>query len=377
MNRRNFIKTGVLGALFAASPVSISALESATRTSTTPGKMQLSFRPYELQLRHAFNLARSQRTTTPGVQVQITLDGITGYGEASMPPYLGENVESVTTFLSKLDLAQFKDPFRLEDIHEYMESVAPNNRAAKASVDIALHDLTGKIMGQPWYKIWGLNPDRTPNTSFTISYDADPAEMQRKIEETSPYKVVKVKMGLDHDKEIVEALRRHTDVPICVDANQGWNDREKALEMCHWLAERNCMFVEQPMDKASIDDTAWLRERSPLPIIADEFLQRLPDVSRAAGAYDGINIKLMKSTGMHEAYQMATLARAMGMKVMLGCMTETSCAISAAAQLSPMVDWADLDGNLLIANDIFDGVKIVDGKVIIPDRPGIGAIPLA
>ena len=377
MNRRNFIKTGVLGALFAASPVSISALESATRTSTTPGKMQLSFRPYELQLRHAFNLARSQRTTTPGVQVQITLDGITGYGEASMPPYLGENVESVTTFLSKLDLAQFKDPFRLEDIHEYMESVAPNNRAAKASVDIALHDLTGKIMGQPWYKIWGLNPDRTPNTSFTISYDADPAEMQRKIEETSPYKVVKVKMGLDHDKEIVEALRRHTDVPICVDANQGWNDREKALEMCHWLAERNCMFVEQPMDKASIDDTAWLRERSPLPIIADEFLQRLPDVSRAAGAYDGINIKLMKSTGMHEAYQMATLARAMGMKVMLGCMTETSCAISAAAQLSPMVDWADLDGNLLIANDIFDGAKIVDGKVIIPYRPGIGAIPLA
>ena len=372
MNRRNFIKTGVLGALFAASPVSISALESATRTSTTPGKMQLSFRPYELQLRHAFNLARSQRTTTPGVQVQITLDGITGYGEASMPPYLGENVESVTTFLSKLDLAQFKDPFRLEDIHEYMESVAPNNRAAKASVDIALHDLTGKIMGQPWYKIWGLNPDRTPNTSFTISYDADPAEMQRKIEETSPYKVVKVKMGLDHDKEIVEALRRHTDVPICVDANQGWNDREKALEMCHWLAERNCMFVEQPMDKASIDDTAWLRERSPLPIIADEFLQRLPDVSRAAGAYDGINIKLMKSTGMHEAYQMATLARAMGMKVMLGCMTETSCAVTAAAQLSPMVDWADLDGNLLIANDRFDGIKIVDGKVTIPDRPGIG-----
>ena len=144
MNRRNFIKTGVLGALFAASPVSISALESATRTSTTPGKMQLSFRPYELQLRHAFNLARSQRTTTPGVQVQITLDGITGYGEASMPPYLGENVESVTTFLSKLDLAQFKDPFRLEDIHEYMESVAPNNRAAKASVDIALHDLDRK-----------------------------------------------------------------------------------------------------------------------------------------------------------------------------------------------------------------------------------------
>lgn len=376
MNRRNFIKTGMLGALFAASPVSISAIESATRASTMPGRMTLSFEPYELKLRHAFNLARNQRTSTPGVQVRITCDGYTGYGEASMPPYLGENVGTVTDFLSKLDLSQFKDPFRIEDIHEYMESVAPNNRAAKASVDIALHDLTGKIMGQPWYKIWGLNPDKTPNTSFTISYDADPAEMQKKIEETEPFKVVKVKMGVGHDKETVEALRRHSDVAICVDANQGWNNKEEALEMCHWLAERNCLFVEQPMDKAAIDDTAWLRERSPLPIIADEFLQRLPDVRRAAEAYDGINIKLMKSTGMHEAYQMATLARALGMKVMLGCMTETSCAVSAASQLAPLVDWADLDGNFLIANDIFDGMKIVDGKVTIPERPGIGVVPL-
>ncbi len=376
MRRRDFIKTGMLGALIAASPVSISALDSPTRPTAKAGRLNLSFRPYELKLRHAFNLARNQRTTTPGVQVQIEYDGITGYGEASMPPYLGESVASVSEFLGKLDLSQFSDPFRIEEIHEYMESVAPDNRAAKASVDIALHDLIGKIMGQPWHKIWGLNPDKTPNTSFTISYDADPVEMKKKIEETSPYKVVKVKMGLDHDKEIVEALRRHTDVPICVDANQGWNNREKALDMCHWLAERNCLFVEQPMDKAAIDDTAWLRERSPLPIIADEFLQRLPDVRRAAQAYDGINIKLMKSTGMHEAYQMAVLARALGMKVMLGCMTETSCAVSAAAQLAPMVDWADLDGNLLIANDIFDGMKIVDGKVTLNDRPGIGVIPV-
>ncbi|MDE6332971.1 MAG: dipeptide epimerase, partial [Muribaculaceae bacterium] len=179
-------------------------------------------------------------------------------------------------------------------------------------------------------------------------------------------------MGLDKDKELVEMIRAKSDVPLCVDANQGWNDREWALDMCHWLSERGCQFVEQPFDKKRIDDTAWLRERSPLPIIADEFLQRLPDVRRAAEAYDGINIKLMKSTGMHEAYKMAVLARALGMKVMLGCMTETSCAVTAAAQLAPMVDWADLDGNLLIANDRFDGIKIVDGKVTIPDRPGIG-----
>lgn len=376
MNRRNFIKTGMLGALIAASPISISALDSATKKTSRPGRLNLSFKPYELKLRHSFNLARSQRTTTPGVQVQLEYDGIIGYGEASMPPYLGETVSSVCQYLSNLDMAQFADPFRVEEIHDYLEKAAPDNRAAKASVDIALHDLLGKIMNQPWYRIWGLNPEKTPNTSFTISYDADPEEMRKKIEETKPYKVIKIKMGLDHDKETVEAFRRFSDVPICVDANQGWNDKEKALEMCHWLAERNCLFVEQPMDKAAIDDTAWLRERSPLPIIADEFLQRLPDVRRAAGAYDGINIKLMKSTGMHEAYQMAVLARALGMKVMLGCMTETSCAVTAAAQLSPMADWADLDGNLLIANDIFDGIKINDGKIVLPERPGIGVVPV-
>ena len=147
--------------------------------------------------------------------------------------------------------------------------------------------------------------------------------------------------------------------------------------MCHWLNENNCLFVEQPMPKEMIEETAWLRERSPLPIIADEFVQRLSDVRLASQAYDGINIKLMKSTGMHEAYKMAVLANALGMKVMLGCMTETSCAVTAAAQLSPMADWADLDGNLLIENDLFDGLKIVDGKITIPDRPGIGIIPVS
>ncbi len=361
----------------AVAPISFSALGNATKKKATrSGHLNLSFEPYELRLRHAFNLARSQRTTTPDVQVRLEYDGLIGYGEASMPPYLGESVESVCSFLNRLDLGQFTDPFRIEDIHDYMDSVAPNNRAAKASVDIALHDLLGKIMGQPWYKIWGLNPDKCPNTSFTISYDADPKEMNAKIDETAPYKVIKIKMGLDHDKELVEAIRARTNVPICVDANQGWDSKEKALEMCHYLADKNCLFVEQPMDKARIDDTAWLRERSPLPIIADEFLQRLPDVRRAAGVYDGINIKLMKSTGMHEAYKMAVQARAMGMKIMLGCMTETSCAVTAAAQLAPMVDWADLDGNLLIVNDRFDGIKIVNGKVTIPDRPGIGVVLL-
>lgn len=375
MDRRNFLRTAALGAMVAAAPVSFSAFGESTKKTGRSGKLNLSFFPYELQLRHAFNLAKYSRTTTPDVQVRLEYDGLVGYGEASMPPYLGESVESVTKLLSSLDLSQFSDPFRIEDIHDYMDSVAPNNRAAKASVDIALHDLLGKIMGQPWYKIWGLNPEKAPSTSFTIGIDKADV-VRQKVDEAAPYNVLKVKMGLDNDKELVDIIRSKTDRPICVDANQGWSNKEKALEMCHWLSERNCLFVEQPMPKEMIEETAWLRERSPLPIIADEFLQRLPDVRRAAEAYDGINIKLMKSTGLHEAYKMAVLARSLGMKVMLGCMTETSCAVTAAAQLAPMVDWADLDGNLLIANDLFDGIKIVEGKVTIPDRPGIGVEPL-
>ncbi|MCM1452332.1 MAG: dipeptide epimerase [Clostridium sp.] len=372
MNRRNFLRTAALGAAMAAAPISFSAFGQATKKTSSSSGLNLSFEPYELKLKHAFNLAKNKRTSTPGVQVQIEYDGVVGYGEASMPPYLGENVQSVTEFLSKLDLTQFKSPFAMEEIHEYLDKVAPNNRAAKASVDIALHDLTGKIMGQPWHKIWGLNPDKAPNTSYTISWNDDPAEMEKEFEECEPFRIIKVKMGVGHDKELVEAFRKKYDTPICVDANQGWSDKKHALHMCEWLADQGCVFVEQPMPKEQDADTAWVRERSPLPLIADESLQRLGDVERMSHSFDGINIKLMKSTGLHEAYKMAVLARALGMKVMLGCMTETSCAVTAAAQLSPLVDWADLDGNLLIANDRFDGIKIVDGKVTIPDRPGIG-----
>ena len=378
MKRRQFITAMGLGALALATPFSLSSAERLTDkwlSQPSSGKMRLSFTPYELQLRHAFNLAKSSRTTTPDVLVRIEYEGFTGYGEASMPPYLGESIDSVCRFLSKVDLGQFSDPFRLEDILAYIDSIDKDNRAAKASIDIALHDLLGKIMGQPWYKIWGLNPERTPLTSFTIGIDTEEV-VRQKVEEAHPYKVLKVKMGLDNDRATIETIRSMTDRPICVDVNQGWDSKEHALEMIHWLKERGCLFVEQPMPKEMIDDTAWLRERSPLPIIADEAFQRLPDITRFKGVYDGINIKLMKSTGMHEAYKMITLARALDMKVMIGCMTETSCAVTAAAQLSPLVDWADLDGNLLISNDCFDGLKIVEGKVTLPDAPGIGVTPL-
>ncbi len=383
MDRRKFLASAGLGLMAAAAPISIDAAtrkarraRTAAKTAVGSKKLKLTFFPYELKLRHAFNLARFSRTTTPDVQVKLEYDGYVGYGEASMPPYLGETVESVTTFLNSLDLGQFTDPFRIEDILTYVDQKAPNNRAAKASVDIALHDLLGKIMGQPWYKIWGLDPGKAPVTSFTIGIDTEEV-VRQKVEEARPYKLIKVKMGLDNDQETVEIIREMMpDIPICVDCNQGWKDKEHALEMCHWLKERNCLFVEQPFDKQWIDETAWLRERSPLPIIADEAFQRLPDIVRFKGVYDGINIKLMKSTGLHEAYKMVTLARALDMKVMIGCMTETSCAVTAAANLSPLVDFADLDGNLLIANDRFNGMTVENGKITLHDIPGLGITPI-
>ncbi|HNX56867.1 MAG TPA: dipeptide epimerase [Prolixibacteraceae bacterium] len=371
-SRRNFIRTAGLTTLVGASGIeTVFAATREKRPKPSGNGLKISFVPHELMLKHTFTLANSSRKTTPDVLTRIEFDGIVGYGEASMPPYLGESIESVSKFLSSLNLAQFKDPFRLEEILSYVDSVLPGNCAAKASVDIALHDLLGKIMGQPWYKIWGFNPETTPNTSFTIGIDT-PEVVRQKVAEAAPYKILKVKLGMATDREMVETIRSSTDKPLCVDVNQGWKDKEKALETIHWLKEKGVVFVEQPMPKTSVDDIAWLTEHSPLPIIGDESVQRLPDVLKAKGVYNGINIKLMKCTGIREAHQMLTLAKSLGMKVMIGCMTETSCAISAAAQLSSKCDWADLDGNLLISNDPYKGIQVVDGKITLQDKPGIG-----
>lgn len=338
------------------------------------GKFILRYRPYTLELRHVFTLAAGSRSTTPVVLTELEYDGVVGYGEASMPPYLGESHESVMAFLDRVDLSGFNDPFQTADILAYIDQLAINNTAAKAAIDIALHDLLGKIMGQPWHRIWGYNPADTPYTCFTIGIDTSEV-VRQKAREAEPYKILKVKLGLDTDKMMIETIREVTDKPLCADVNQGWKQREEGLEMAHWLAERGVVFLEQPMPKEQVDDNAWLTENSPIPTVGDEAVQRLEDVRKAHGVYSGINIKLMKCTGMREAHQMAELAQALGMKVMLGCMTETSCAISAAAQLSPIVDWADLDGALLTSNDIYRGMQIVDGKVVLPPTPGIGIQP--
>lgn len=370
-NRRDFITTGMTALVSMAEP---EMLFAATPQKSDPKRRKgLSFRyiHYDLQLRHTFTLSNSSRSSTPDILTRIEFEGVAGYGEASMPPYLSENIETASRFFSSLDLSQFSDPFQLDDILQYVDSVMPGNTAAKAAIDIALHDLVGKLMKQPWYKIWGYDPLNTPNTSFTIGIDT-PEVVRQKVAEAAPYKILKVKLGLSTDRQMIETIRSVTDRPLCVDVNQGWTDRVKALEEINWLKEKGVEFVEQPMPKNAIDDTAWLTQNSPLPIIADESVQRLSDVKKVNGVFSGINIKLMKCTGMREAHKMIILARALGMKVMIGCMTETSCAVSAAAQLSPKADWADLDGNLLISNDPYSGMKVVDGKVTLMNKPGIG-----
>ncbi len=384
-SRRDFIKKAALttvGSALALSNIdALNIIGSKTKNVNinrkgTSKKLEMKFFPYELKLRHVFTVATYSRTTTPDVQVEITYDGVTGYGEASMPQYLGQTVQSVTAFLQKVDLSQFSDPFQLEDILAYVDSLSPGDTAAKAAVDIALHDLVGKLLGAPWYKIWGLNKDKAPSTTFTIGIDTAEVVKQKTRECADQFNILKVKLGRDNDKEMIETIRSVTDLPIAVDINQGWKDKEKAIDEIYWLKEHGIVMVEQPMPKEMIDDIAWITEKSPLPIFADEAIQRLKDIKSLEGAYTGINIKLMKCTGLHEGWKMLNYARAIGMKVMVGCMTETSCAVSAAAQLSPAVDFADLDGNLLISNDRFKGMEVVKGKITLPDLPGIGVVKI-
>ena len=370
-NRRDFVKTVGVASLGALVSKTTMAQAPATLIKSKGAKLKLRFHPYNLELTHTFTVAEMSRNTTPVVLTELEYDGLTGYGEASMPPYLGESHETVLRFLNKVDMAQFTDPFRMDEILEYIDSVDTGNRAAKASVDIALHDLVGKIVNQPLYRLWGFSPEKAPVTSFTIGIDK-PEVVVAKTKEAARFKVLKVKLGRGNDKEMINSVRSVTDVPIYVDVNQGWKDKYHALDMINWLKEQGILFVEQPMPANQMEDMAWLTQHSPLPTLADEAFHRLPDVVKFKDVYSGINIKLMKSTGLREAHKMITVARAMDMKILMGCMTETSCAVSAAAQLSPLVDWADLDGNLLINNDVYEGVKVINGKLTLNDWPGIG-----
>ncbi|MDR2706988.1 MAG: dipeptide epimerase [Planctomycetaceae bacterium] len=369
-NRRTFLTVSTLAAGSAV------FLEQCLAPSVTVAKekevMKLSFRPYELKLNHPFTLATSSRTVTPGVQVEIESGGKIGYGEAALPPYLGESAESVSAFLKRIDLTMFSSPFETEDILDYIDKITENNTAAKAAVDIALHDLIGKLLGVPCYQLLGLSPKQIPPTTFTISI-AKPDVIRTQTQDAAgKFKILKVKLGRDNDKEIIETIRSVTDLPLIVDVNQGWKDKHYALDNIYWLKEKGIAMVEQPLPKSWWEEAGWLTERSPLPVFADESIQRISDVMKIKGYFSGINIKLMKCTGMREAWKMINLARACHLGVMLGCMTETSCAIAAAVHLSSAADFVDLDGNLLISNDLFQGIRLENGRQLPTDLPGLG-----
>ena len=336
--------------------------------------MKISWKTYDLQLKYVFRIARSEEAIVPIVIVELRHDGITGYGEASPSGRYHETAHTVINFLSKLDTAKLDDPFAVESILTYVESVAKGNTSAKCAIDIALHDWLGKRLGIPLYKMWGLDKAKAASSSFTIGIDTA-AVVARKVEEAESYPILKIKVGLNNDKEMIGTIRKITDKVLRVDANEGWKKKELALERIKWLSDQNVEFIEQPMPSSQIDDIKWLRDKVNMPIIADESVIRLSDLPMLAQAYDGINIKLMKCTGVREAMRMIHTARALNMKIMMGCMIESAVAISAAAHLSPLIDYADLDGNVLITNDPFDGVRNVRGRLELNEKPGFGVVP--
>ena len=334
---------------------------------------KIRYHSYKLNMQHVFRIARGARNSTPLILTAIQFEDVVGYGEGSMPPLYGETHESAMQFLSKVDLSHFKDPFDIDGIMAYVDGIAPGNTAVKASIDIALHDIAGKLRKLPCYELLGLPGVASVITAKTISIDT-PEIIKTRTLEAKEFQFLKLKLGSDIDHEIVKAVREVSSQSLFVDANQGWKDKFKALDNIYWLKERGVIFVEQPMPVEMEEEMAWLKERSPLPIVGDEGIQRLKDVENADNFYHGINIKLVKSTGLNEGLKMARLAKKKGLKVMLGCMSETSCAISATFHLAALADWVDLDGNLGVTNDPYRGIETIKGKLINNDIPGIGLI---
>jgi L-alanine-DL-glutamate epimerase-like enolase superfamily enzyme len=262
------------------------------------------------------------------------------------------------------------DPFAHEDVMQHLNKIIRLNPAAKAAVDMALYDIVGKILNVPLYKLLGLNAAHTAYTSFTLGIDS-PAEMAKKALLARDYPILKVKVGTKHDLENLKAIRDVSSATIRVDANTAWTPKE-AIKMINALSPYHIEFVEQPIAPYDLKGLKLVRENVPVPIIVDESCVTVEDIPRVAEYVDGINIKLMKCGGISHALKMISVARAHNLRIMLGCMIESSLAITAAAHLTPLVDYADLDGNLLIDNDPYEGVKVVNGKLILPDGPGLG-----
>jgi L-Ala-D/L-Glu epimerase len=332
--------------------------------------LKLSYAKYALQFRHPFGLSHSTRSSTPSVFLAVEHEGRTGYGEATLPPYLGETQESVVYFFEKSAPLLAGSP--AEALARLSESAsAQGSMAARAALDIALHDLAAQLENVPVWKRCGLPQPLPMQTSVTIAI-GDPALLEAKVSELTDFHLLKVKLGHANDKKVISAIRQFTALPLVVDVNQGWRTREEALAMIEWLAEKNVKYVEQPLDKMQLAEMRWLKERSPLPLLADESFQGLADLERIGDCFSGINLKLMKCGGITEGIAIMERAREMGLKINIGCMSESSCGIAAAAQLMRGADWIDLDGPLLIGNDPFTGPRFDKGLLHPSASPGLG-----
>ena len=332
--------------------------------------LHIDAKPIDLRLSTPFRISRGMQNTASNVIVQIQYNEHVGYGEAAPDEYYGENQETVLACISTFAGNLGEDPFLIEDIMSHLDHLIRLNPAAKAAVDMALYDLVGKLLNVPVYKLLGLNPKHTPHTSFTLGIDT-PDNMAKKALLARDYPILKVKVGTKHDLDNLKAIREVSTATIRVDANTAWTPKE-AIKMINALAPYGIEFVEQPTSPRNLDGLRLIRDNVPVPIIADESCVTAEDIPGLAECVDGVNFKLMKSNGITNVLKMIHVARAHNLRVMIGCMIESSLAITAAAHLTPLVDYADLDGHLLIDNDPYEGVKVVNGKLMLPNAPGLG-----
>lgn len=334
--------------------------------------MKLRLTTRRLELRHPWTIARGTATHKEYAFVELESGGVRGLGEAAHNVRYGESLDGIVDFLEGTrPLLEDAEPWRFRVVGDRVRALAPGMNAAKAAVDMALLDGWGKEAGVPLHRWLGADPGAAPATSYSIGIDS-PEVVEEKVREAGDFPVLKVKLGAGDDRARIEAVRRVTDRPLRVDANEGWTDREEAAGEVEWLADRGVELVEQPLPAHRLDDVAWVRERSPLPLVADEDVTpevRLPELT---GAYDGINVKVAKVGGVLPALRLIETARHLGLRVMLGCMVESSLGITAAAHLAPLVEWADLDGALLLRDDPFRGVTYDEGRLVLPDGPGLG-----
>jgi len=336
-----------------------------------PHPLRMDAEVLHLRTKHPFVIARGGQSDHRTVWVRVTdADGIEGWGEAAPSKFYGETSESVLAVLEVYGSALPDDPFKLEDAERRWETLLRGNAAARAALSTALHDLVGKRLDVPLYRLWGLDPCAAPKSTFTIGLDA-PERIKTKVQEAAPFPILKVKLGTDRDLEILKAIREVTDKELRVDANAGWTVK-RAIGMLPILREYGVTVLEQPLPPQDLDGLAAITARSEIPVIADESCRTASDIPLLLGKVDGINIKLAKCGGLREAQRMIAVARAHDLMVMIGCMIESSLGITAAAHLTPLVDIVDLDGAALLADDPFEGATIESGQVTLPSGPGLG-----